>query len=154
MSKIKKIVMTAILSMVAALTLCFGVVLSVPTKAASAATLATANWTLAREGDNMFRVQNGNTYWSAYTNSVTTASLLDYTEINGKTLSEINAEKPGAVNVTLQPAGGSIGSFYGKRQTVSFAERNSFDISGAGPQNADNVDAGVYGYSGMGCKVK
>jgi hypothetical protein len=112
MSKIKKLFATAILSVVAALTLCLGMVFSMPTKTADAASLATENWTLALEGETTFRVQNGTKYWGGNTNFVTTASMLDYTEINGKTLTEINAEKPGAITVTLQPADGNIGSFY------------------------------------------
>ena len=112
MIRTKKLLLTAILSVVTALLLCFGAVFLMPTKAASAETLPTTGWTLAIEGDYEFRIQNGNTYWTGYTNNVTTASMLDYTEINGRTLSEINEEKPGAVTVTLQPAGGAIGSFY------------------------------------------
>ena len=112
MSKARKLFFTAILTVLAALTFLLGMVFSMPAKTVSAATLPATNWTLAREGDNQFRIQNGNTYWNTYTNNVTTESMLDYTEINGKTMSEINAEKPGALTVTLQPAGGSIGSFY------------------------------------------
>ena len=113
MFKTKKLFLTAILGIMTAVLLCFGVVFSMPTKQASAATtLSTENWTLAVEGTSEFRVQNGTTYWTANTNDVTTASMLDYTEINGKTLTEINAEKPGAVKVTLQPAADPIGSFY------------------------------------------
>ena len=84
------------------LSLCFGVVFAMPTKTAKAESLPTTGWTLETEGDYQFRIQNGNTYWNTYTNFVTTASMLDYTEINGKTLTEINAENPGAVTVTLQ----------------------------------------------------
>ena len=112
MARAKKALLSILLGFAMVLSLCFGIVFSMPMQTAKAATLATTNWSLAREGDGMFRVQNGETYWSGYTNSVTTASMLDYTEINGKTLSEINAEKPGSVTVTLQPAGGTIGSFY------------------------------------------
>lgn len=112
MIKTKKLLLGLIFGIVMALTLCLGVAFSMPTKSAKAESLSIDGWTLATEGDYAFRVQNGNTYWSTYTNDVTTASMLDYTEINGKTLSEINAEKPGSVTVTLQPAGGAIGSFY------------------------------------------
>ena len=129
MSKARKLFLTAILSIVTAFMLCRGVVISIPTKSASAETLATANWTLAHEGDSSFRVQNGNTYWSAYTNSVTTASMLDYTEINGKTLSEINKENPGSVAVTLQPAGGSIGSFYRVNINTAIAGFTTHDVA-------------------------
>ena len=128
MSRVKKWLLTATLSVVAALTLCLGVVFSMPTKMASAQTLPTTNWTLAREGDTQFRIQNGNTYWNTNTNSVTTASMLDYTEINGKTLSQINAEKPGSVSVTLQPAGGSIGSFYRVNINTEIAGFTTSDI--------------------------
>ena len=104
--------LTLILSLMTVVALSLGIVASMPKHMAKAESLPTTGWTLAREGDGMFRIQNGNTYWNTYTNSVTTESMLDYTEINGKTLTEINAEKPGSVTVTLQPAGGSIGSFY------------------------------------------
>ena len=114
MIKTKKFLLGIIFGLIMALSLCLGIAFSAPIKTAKAAetTLPTENWTLAIEGDYAFRVQNGNTYWTTYTNNVTTASMLDYTEINGKTLSEINAENPGSVTVTLQPAGGTIGSFY------------------------------------------
>ena len=113
MAKTKKLLLGCILGLVMMLSLCFGVVLSSPMKTAQAETImSTSNWSLAREGDGMFRIQNGNTYWDTYTNDVTTASMLDNTEINGKTLSEINREMPGSITVTLQPAGGAIGSFY------------------------------------------
>jgi len=111
--KTKKLFLTAILGIMTAILFCFGVVFSMPEKKASAeTTMSLENWTLAVEGTSEFRVQNGTTYWTANTNDVTTASMLDYTEINGKTLSQINVEKPGAIKVTLQPAGGTIGSFY------------------------------------------
>ena len=128
MSKIKRLLATTILGVVAALTLCLGMVFSIPTKTVSAETLSTANWSLAREGDDKFRIQNGSTYWGAYTNNVTTASMLDYTEINGKTLTEINAEKPVSVNVTLQPAGGSIGSFYRVNINTEIAGFTTTDV--------------------------
>ena len=120
MTKMKKKIYSLLLGVLAFFALMLGVAFSMPTKKASAeTTLSTENWTLAIEGDYAFRIQNGNTYWSTYTNDVTTASMLDYTEINGKTLSEINAETPGAITVTLQPAGGTIGSFY--RVTINSA---------------------------------
>ncbi|MBE7100963.1 MAG: hypothetical protein E7364_05070 [Clostridiales bacterium] len=120
MTKMKKKIYSLLLGVLAFFALMLGVAFSMPTQKASAeTTLSTENWTLAIEGDYAFRIQNGNTYWSTYTNDVTTASMLDYTEINGKTLSEINAETPGAITVTLQPAGGTIGSFY--RVTINSA---------------------------------
>ena len=128
MSKIKKLLLTIAMSVVAALTLCLGVVFSIPTKDASAASLATTNWTLAIEGTDKFRVQNGNTYWSANTSYATTESILAYSEINGKTLSEINAEKPGAITVTLQPADG-IGSFYRVNINTEIAGFTTVDIA-------------------------
>ena len=112
MGKTKRLFLSAVLGVLMLFSFCFGVVFSMPTRTAKAETLSTTGWTLAIEGDYQFRIQNGNTYWTTYTNDVTTASMLDYTEINGRTLSEINTEKPGAVTVTLQPAGGTIGSFY------------------------------------------
>lgn len=112
MTKASKKICSLLLGLVMAVALVFGIVFAMPTTVAKAESLSTTGWTLAIEGDYEFRIQNGNTYWSTYTNGVTTASMLDYTEINGKTLSEINAENPGAVTVTLQPAGGTIGSFY------------------------------------------
>ena len=114
MTRLTKKVLTWLLSAFAFMALALGIAFGRPqTKTASAETLATENWTLAVETTtNSFRIQNGSTYWTDYTNTVTTASMLDYTEINGKTLSEINAENPGAITVTLQPAWGTIGSFY------------------------------------------
>lgn len=112
MTKTKKKIYSLLLGVLAFFAFMLGLAFSMPTRKASAETLPTTNWTLAREGDGEFRIQNGSTYWSTNTNNVTTASMLDYTEINGKTLTEINAEKPGAITVTLQPAGGTIGSFY------------------------------------------
>ena len=112
MTKTNKTKISLLLTFVTVLALCLGVLTAKPTQTAKAESLATTNWTISIENNSEFRVQNGNTYWSTYTNSVTTASMLDYTEINGKTLSAINAENPGAITVTLQPAGGSIGSFY------------------------------------------
>ncbi|MBQ8429432.1 MAG: hypothetical protein IJX30_04995 [Clostridia bacterium] len=129
MGKTKKLFLSVVFGVLMLFSLCFGVVFSMPTHTANAQTLSTENWTLAREGSGMFRIQNGNTYWSTYTNDVTTASMLDYTEVNGKTLSAINAEKPGAVQVTLQPAGGSIGSFY--RVTIN-TEIAGFTMSDVG----------------------
>ncbi|MBE7100084.1 MAG: hypothetical protein E7364_00555 [Clostridiales bacterium] len=120
MTRLTKKVLTWLLSAFAFMALALGIAFGRPQiKKASAETLSTENWTLAIEGDYAFRIQNGNTYWSTYTNDVTTESMLDYTEINGKTLSEINAETPGAITVTLQPAGGTIGSFY--RVTINSA---------------------------------
>ena len=112
MTKNRKTILSFLLGVVMCLAIAFGFVFTMPQKVAHAQSLSTANWTLAREGDSAFRIQNGETYWTGYTNSVTTASMLDYTEINGKTLSEINAETYGSITVTLQPAGGEIGSFY------------------------------------------
>lgn len=115
MGRTKKIFLGMILGLLMTLSLCFGVVFSLPTRSAKADTVtlsADESWTLAHESTQAFRIQNGNEYWSTYTNNVTTASMLDYTEINGKTLSAINEETPGAITVTLQPAGGTIGSFY------------------------------------------
>ena len=111
MAKARKALLSILLGFAFVLSLCFGVLFAMPSKLAKAETLSTANWTFACEGETAFRIQNGNTYWDTYTNSVTTASMLDYTEINGKTLSEINAKNPGSITVTLQPAKG-IGSFY------------------------------------------
>ena len=111
MCKVRRLLLTAMLSVISVVTLCLGVAFSMPAKTVSAETLSTANWTLAREADGAFRIQNGTAYWSTYTNGVTTASMLDYTEINGKTLSQINADTPGAITVTLQP-NTDIGSFY------------------------------------------
>ena len=112
MTKTRQKICSLLLGLVMAVALIFGITFTLPTNVAKAETLSTTGWTLAREGDYEFRIQNGNTYWKNYTNGVTTASMLDYTEINGITLSQINAEKPGSITVTLQPAGGSIGSFY------------------------------------------
>ena len=112
MGKMKRLFLSAVMGVIMLFSLCFGIVLSIPMKTAKAESLSTTGWTLATEGDYAFRIQNGNTYWNANTNFVTTESILDYSEINGKTLSEINAEYPGAITVTLQPAGGTIGSFY------------------------------------------
>ena len=112
MTKSRKTILSFLLGVVMCLAIAFGFVFTMPQKVAHAQSLSTANWTLVREGDSAFRIQNGETYWTGYTNSVTTASMLDYTEINGKTLSEINAETYGSITVTLQPAGGEIGSFY------------------------------------------
>ncbi|MBR2336595.1 MAG: hypothetical protein IKA61_01465 [Clostridia bacterium] len=113
MTKSKKVKASFLFGLIAVLALCLGIAFGkAPALKAHAETLSAENWTLAIEGDYEFRIQNGNTYWTTYTNSVTTASMLDYTEINGKTLSQINAENPGAITVTLQPAGGTIGSFY------------------------------------------
>ncbi|MBQ3019345.1 MAG: InlB B-repeat-containing protein [Clostridia bacterium] len=114
MTKMKKKIYSLLLGVLAFFALMLGVAFSMPTKKASAeTTLSTENWTLAIEGDYEFRIQNGETYWTTGEGTyVTTASMLDKTEINGKTLSEINAENPGAITVTLQPAGGTIGSFY------------------------------------------
>ena len=113
MTKMKKKLYSLLLGVLALFTLMLGMVFAMPTQKASAATtMSTSNWSLAVEGASSIRIQNGTEYWTAYTNGVTTASILDYAEINGKTLSEINAEKPGAVSATLQPAGGSIGSFF------------------------------------------
>ena len=115
---------------VAVLALCFGITLSIkPAPKAHAQSLATTGWTLATEGDYEFRIQNGNTYWDTYTNNVTTASMLEFTEINGKTLSEINAEHPGAITVTLQPAGGTIGSFYRVSINSNILDMNRHDIA-------------------------
>ena len=111
MTKMKKKLYSLLLGVLALFTLMLGMVFAMPTQKASAATtMSTSNWSLAVEGASSIRIQNGTEYWTAYTNGVTTASILDYAEINGKTLSEINAEKPGAVSATLQPAG--IGSFF------------------------------------------
>ena len=128
MKRIKKLVLTFILSIAAALTLCLGAVFSISTKTASAAVLSTESWTLAGEGLYSFRLQNGTQYWTGSTNAVTTASMLDYTEVNGKTLTEINAEKPGSVTVTLQPAGGGIGSFYRVNINQNIANFTTTDI--------------------------
>ena len=104
MTRLTKKVLTWFLSAFAFIALALGVAFSMPAQKASAETLATENWTLVIESSiNSFRIQNGNAYWTTYTNYVTTESMLDYTEINGKTLSEINAENPGAITVTLQP---------------------------------------------------
>ena len=112
MTKSRKTILSFLLGVVMCLAIAFGFVFTMPQKVAHAQSLSTANWTLVRENEKEFRIQNGETYWTGYTNSVTTASMLDYTEINGKTLSEINAETFGSIKVTLQPAGGEIGSFY------------------------------------------
>ena len=127
MVRMKRRFALVILSVLTVLFMCFGVVFTMPTKTAKAETLSTTGWTFAREGDVSFRIQNGNAYWTTFTNNVTTASMLDYTELNGRTLSEINAEKPGAITVTLQPADG-IGSFYRVNINTSVAGFNVGDI--------------------------
>ena len=129
MVRTKRRLTLILLSVLTALLMCLGVAFTMPTKVAKAETLSTENWTFAREGENEFRIQNGTAYWTTYTNNVTTASMLDYTEINGRTLSEINAENPGAIKVTLQPAGGSIGSFYRVIINPSIAGFNVLDIA-------------------------
>ena len=114
MTKMKKKIYSLLLGVLAFFALMLGVAFSMPTQKASAETImSTSNWTLATEGDYEFRIQNGETYWTTGEGTnVTTASMLDKTEINGKTLSKINAENPGAITVTLQPAAAPIGSFY------------------------------------------
>ena len=69
MCKIRRLLLTAMLSVISVVTLCLGVAFSMPAKTVSAETLSTANWTLAREADGAFRIQNGTAYWSTYTNS-------------------------------------------------------------------------------------
>lgn len=128
MIRMKRRLTLILLSVLTALLMCLGVAFTMPTKVAKAESLSTENWTFARENENEFRIQNGTAYWTTYTNNVTTASMLDYTEINGRTLSEINAENPGAITVTLQPAGGSIGSFYRVIINPSIAGFNVLDI--------------------------
>lgn len=54
MNRAKKLLLTAILSVVTALVLCFGIMFAMPTKLASAVELSTEGWTLAHEGDSMF----------------------------------------------------------------------------------------------------
>ncbi len=82
MIRMRKRLAVVLLSVLTALFTCLGVVFTLPTATAKAETLSTENWTLAREGENEFRIQNGTAYWTANTNNVTTASMLDYTEIN------------------------------------------------------------------------
>lgn len=130
MLKAKKIKTSFLFGLIAVFAISLGIAFSAkPMQKAEAQSLGTANWTFVREGDSEFRIQNGNAYWNTYTNSVTTASMLDYTEINGKTLSEINAKAPGAITVTLQPAGGSIGSFY--RVSIN-TEKAGFTVNDIG----------------------
>ncbi|MBQ3019106.1 MAG: hypothetical protein IJD77_00775 [Clostridia bacterium] len=114
MTRFTKKVMTWLLSAFAFMALALGIAFGRPqTKTASAeTTLSTENWTLAVENDHEFRIQNGSEYWTGYTNSQTPENLLKNSEINGKTLFEINAKNPGSVTVTLQPADAAIGSFY------------------------------------------
>ena len=112
MTRISRKLLSYILGMIACVAVLFGVLFAAPEmRTAKAESLSTSGWTLVYEGEHRFRVQNGNAYWTTYTNDVTTASMLDYTELNGKTLSEINAETPGAITVTLQP-NNDIGSFF------------------------------------------
>ncbi len=158
MKRIKKLVLTFILSVAAALTLCLGAVFSISTKTASAAVLSTENWTLAGEGLYSFRIQNGTQYWTGNTDQATTASMLDYTEINGKTLTEINEERPGSVTVTLQPAAANIGSFYRININQKIANFTTTDIGTvvvrAGWSHTDNsgnytIDTDLYFAHGL-----
>ena len=54
-----------LLSVLMSVFTCIGIAFNLPTKTAKAETiLSTSGWTLAHEGDAMFRVQNGTTYWT------------------------------------------------------------------------------------------
>ncbi|MBE7079842.1 MAG: hypothetical protein E7371_01235 [Clostridiales bacterium] len=103
-----------LLSVLMSVFTCIGIAFNLPTKTAKAETiLSTSGWTLAHEGDTMFRVQNGTTYWTTGEGTnVTPEAIMKNTELNGKTLTQINAEKPGAITVTMQPAAAPIGSFF------------------------------------------
>ena len=120
-----------LLSVMMAVFTCIGVAFTLPTKTAKAATtMSTSGWSLAHEGDNMFRVQNGTTYWTTGEGTnVTPEAIMKNTELNGKTLAQINAEKPGAITVTLQPAGGSIGSFYRVNINTAVAGFTTQDVA-------------------------
>ena len=74
-----------LLSVMMAVFTCIGVAFTLPTKTAKAATaMSTTGWTLAHEGDNMFRVQNGTTYWTTGEGTnVTPEAIMNNTELNG-----------------------------------------------------------------------
>ena len=117
---------------VAVLALCFGITLSVkPAQTVQAAqTMSPDGWTVVLEtGNNSIRIQNGTTYWTTGEGTyVTPDGIMNYTEINGKTLAQINAEMPGAINVTLQAPGGEIGSFFRVNVNAEYTDFTVKDI--------------------------
>ena len=129
MRKNKKTLLTCLLAVLA---LCLGLAFAKPAVNARAeeTTLSAENWSLVvEEHGAMFRIQNGSTYWTTGEGTYVTPELImNNSEINGKTLAQINAEKPGALSVTLQPAGGSIGSFFRVNINSEIAGFTAYDI--------------------------